>query len=118
MLLLLIMQRSIIIAWLSIFILSSCDLQLFQSDLFGSVTIYWEKPLLRANGEPLNYSDIGGYEVRYKSKDDANYQYIRVTDSSVTQFSIQNVNLAKTTFEVAAFDTEGIYSNFVRASSP
>jgi hypothetical protein len=54
----------------------------------GSVSLYWDVPNQRENGEYLDITEIGGYEVRYKLKGD--YE-----------------------FQIATFDTNGLYSGFV-----
>ncbi|MEJ2044923.1 MAG: fibronectin type III domain-containing protein [Reinekea sp.] len=81
------------------------------------INLYWSAPLTRLNGEAMSLSDIGGYEIRYKTTQDENYYRILITDNSIDQYSLDSMDNDKNyTFEVAAFDTNGIYSNFVIAN--
>ena len=81
-----------------------------------SVTLYWSAPVERVNGEAMNIADIGGYEVRYKADSDENYTNVVVNGASEDQYTIENLtNADQYTFEVAVFDNDGIYSDFVVA---
>ncbi len=76
------------------------------------LSVYWSTPFKRANGDALSSSEIGGYLIRYRETDSDHYSLILITDPSVNQFVIRNVWGAQTTIEVAAFDKDGVYSNF------
>lgn len=80
----------------------------------ATIIIYWSAPLERVNGELMLQSEIGGYEIRYRINDDG---YItEIVDPSLEQYYILDVNLSDIyTIEVAVFDTDGIYSDFVTA---
>jgi hypothetical protein len=82
----------------------------------GSVTLYWSAPLERVNGEIMASTEIGGYEIRYKRDADNSYTNVVITDASVDQHSIDDLDdIDSYSFEVAVFDTDGIYSDFVVA---
>ncbi|MEJ2043365.1 MAG: fibronectin type III domain-containing protein [Reinekea sp.] len=82
-----------------------------------NVSLYWSTPLKRVSGEPLLQSDIGGYEIRYKKVDDSQYTNIVLKDNSIERYTIGGLEYAGSyTFEVAVFDTDGIYSEFVVAN--
>ena len=80
--------------------------------------LYWSAPLTRTNGHEMISSEIGGYEIRYKDASNSDYEVIVVTDANVEQYNFDDLeNLDNYTFEVAVFDTDGIYSDFVAAVS-
>jgi len=77
----------------------------------------WEHPSERANGEYLELEDIAGYELRY-SRDNEHYESIVIPGSKTTSykipFAINNIKGIKV--EIAVFDTNGLYSEFVDIS--
>lgn len=83
-----------------------------------SLTLYWSAPIERVSGASMTINDIGGYEIRYKKASDDTYTNIVISDAGTDQYSINDLNDADDyTFEVAVFDTDGIYSDFVVASA-
>ncbi|MDN3648173.1 fibronectin type III domain-containing protein [Reinekea marina] len=95
--------------------LTGCDVSAFGAN-GGDVTLYWQAPIERANGEPMPRDEIGGYEIRYKHVKDSSYTTIVVQGNSQTQLVIPEVPYPdQYVFEVAVFDTNGIYSDFVVA---
>ncbi len=83
-----------------------------------SVTLYWSTPHERANGELMTMSDIGGYEIRYKTDAEATYQTVQLNDPAVSQYVIDGLTDAtQYQFEVAVYDADGIYSDFVVAAA-
>lgn len=84
----------------------------------SSVTLYWSAPVERVNGDAMTFNDIGGYEIRYKKSSDDSYTNIVISDASVEQYLIEDLHNADDyVFEVAVFDNDGIYSDFVTASN-
>lgn len=82
----------------------------------GDITLYWSAPVERVNGESMSMTDVGGYEIRYRKSNDSSYRSIIITDNSIDQYFIPDLNnAADYTFEVAVFDSNGIYSDFVVA---
>jgi len=82
----------------------------------STVTLYWSAPMERANGEAMPASEIGGYEIRYKTVSDILYRNLVLNDGTADQYSLIDVEAAEVvSFEVAVFDTNGIYSDFVIA---
>ena len=81
-----------------------------------SVTLYWSAPLERVNGDSMAGTEIGGYEIRYKKPADAAYQNVLISEAGVDQHSFLDLSDADAySFEVAVFDSDGIYSDFVIA---
>ncbi|WP_196159508.1 fibronectin type III domain-containing protein [Reinekea sp. G2M2-21] len=83
----------------------------------SSVTLYWSAPVERANGANIATSEIGAYEIRYKKSSETSYTNVVISNTSVAQHVIDGLDDATLyEFEVAAIDTDGLYSNFVLAS--
>ncbi|WP_028671335.1 hypothetical protein [Saccharospirillum impatiens] len=81
-----------------------------------ALTLYWSAPVERLNGEPMDFTDIGGYEIRYRSQNSDNYTNIVIDNPAVEQYSFDALsNVNDLVFEVAVFDANGIYSEFVIA---
>lgn len=80
-----------------------------------SVSLYWSAPLERVNGETMANTEIAGYEIRYRKDGDTEYERIVLEDASATQYHIDNLSSVDYQFEVAAIDTFGLYSDFVKA---
>ncbi|RYY73088.1 MAG: carbohydrate-binding protein [Gammaproteobacteria bacterium] len=78
----------------------------------GPVGMSWTAPTGRMDGTTLDISEIGGYEIRYKLVSDANFTYISINDAYTTQYNFAWLE-GNYVFQVAAFDKNGVYSNFV-----
>ena len=79
----------------------------------GSAVLRWSVPTERENGEPLAVDDIGGYEIRYRAGDAEEFSSVIVPDGSATSFTLNDLTGANYAIEVAAFDTDGLFSDFV-----
>lgn len=104
------------VTFLFAMLLSGCDLALFESFESGSVMLYWSAPQQRSNGDPMTISDIGGYEIRYRNSKTPYFKTILIRDADIDQYRLNNIVLDNLVIEVAVFDTNGIYSDFVRAA--
>lgn len=75
----------------------------------------WTPPDQRENGEAMTADEIGGYEIRYTVGDET-FRTV-VPDGSATGYDVAGLDPAvvpgATTFEIAAYDTNGLYSEFV-----
>lgn len=78
----------------------------------GAVQVYWTAPNQRENGEFLDITELGGYELRYKRKTDTRYKSVMINDSYIDAYYFDNLE-GDYEFQIAAFDKEGIYSAFV-----
>ena len=72
----------------------------------------WTAPQARLDGATLDISEIGGYEIRYKLASASNFTYISINDAYTTQYNFSWLE-GNYVFQVAAFDKNGVYSNFV-----
>ena len=75
-------------------------------------TISWEIPTQRENGQDLLLSEIGGYEILYRPTLSAVYESIVVEDQTQTQIVLNNLPSGEYEFVIAAFDSDGLYSDF------
>lgn len=78
----------------------------------GPVLLKWAVPSARENGEQLATDEIGGYELRYKVDNEADYTSVVVDGGYVNTYYFNHLE-GKLTFEIAAYDTNGLYSRFV-----
>lgn len=78
----------------------------------SSALIKWTQPVQRENGDPLAITEIGGYEIRYRLTTDNTYSYVTINDAYINEYTY-NGNPSNMLFQIAAFDTNGLYSNFV-----
>lgn len=74
--------------------------------------LLWSAPVTRENGEYLDITEIGGYEVRYKLKADTNYTNIVINDGFTDAYYF-NYLQGEYEFEIASFDKTGLYSEFI-----
>lgn len=78
----------------------------------GPVQVYWNPPKQRENGDFLDITEIGGYELRYKRKTDSRYTTIIINDGYLDVYYFDNLQ-GDYEFQIAAFDITGLYSAFV-----
>ncbi len=77
-----------------------------------SAALDWSIPSTRVNGEPLQLSEIGGYEIRYKNVNDDNYIIIKINDGYAQSFIFDELPEGDYQFMIAVYDTDGVYSDF------
>lgn len=78
----------------------------------GPVLINWTPPTHRENGEFLDIAAVGGYELRYKLKNSSQYKSVRISSGYTDSYYFDYLK-GNYEFEIAAFDTNGDYSDFV-----
>lgn len=78
----------------------------------GPVDLSWAPPILREDGEIVDVDDLGGYELRYKLKEVPVFTYIRIQDPRKTEHHFNWLE-GEYEFQIATYDRDGIYSNFV-----
>jgi hypothetical protein len=78
----------------------------------GAAQLLWSVPTSRENGEFLDITEIGGYEVRYKLKSDINYTSIIIKDGFIDAYYF-NYLKGEYEFQIATFDKTGLYSKFI-----
>lgn len=85
-----------------------------KSSLFidGPALINWSPPTYRENGDYLDIAELGGYVLRYKLKNSSEYKIVRINDGYTDSYYFDYLK-GDYQFEIAAFDTLGLYSDFV-----
>ena len=78
----------------------------------NSVLVSWQIPDERENGEDLPMSDIGGYELMYRRVGELAYTAITLTNQNLSQHLVTDLIPGQYEFLIAAFDSEGLYSDF------
>ena len=76
------------------------------------VVLEWDKPDERENGDYLEESEIGGYEIRYRQPGQEDYETVIIDDGLVEKYEFTEA-LGTTEFEIASYDTDGLYSVFI-----
>lgn len=79
-----------------------------------SVKLTWNHPTQRENGQYLELSEIGGYEIRYRKLNDTQYTYVVIKGNNTFEYTPTNAEDIE--FEIAVFDTNGVYSRFVKVT--
>lgn len=85
-----------------------------SSSLANSNTAYlkWAPPVQRENGDALDITELGGYELRYRLLSDNTYTYVTINNAFTTEY-FYNASPLNMVFQIAAFDKNNLYSNFV-----
>lgn len=82
----------------------------------ATIELRWETPTERENGDNLPLDEIDGYEVRYWPSDAEEPMDVResviVPDNTAVGYEL-SVPAGQWDIEVAVYDTDGLYSNFV-----
>lgn len=78
----------------------------------GPVLLAWTVPSVRENGDELIVEEIGGYEIRYKSDQDTDFTSVKIDGGYVNSYYFNYLE-GHFQFEIAAYDTSGLYSRFV-----
>lgn len=77
-----------------------------------TATISWDIPEERENGADLLLSEIGGYEIIYRKTDTQVYESIVIEMQTQTEYELTNLDAGEYEFLIAAFDADGLYSDF------
>ena len=78
----------------------------------GPVQLYWSVPTSRENGDILDITEIGGYELRYKLRGDSSYTTVTISDGFTDAYYFDYLQ-GDYEFQIATFDKQGLYSDFV-----
>jgi hypothetical protein len=83
-----------------------------SSAVNGPVVLYWAAPTRRLNGDHLDITELGGYEVRYKLRDQDKFEHITIPDAFTDSYYFDHLD-GDYEFQIAAYDKDGLYSSFV-----
>lgn len=78
----------------------------------GPVGLRWLAPDQRENGNFLDITELAGYEIRYRLTTANQFTYVTINDAWVDQYNFPWLE-GNYVFQIAAFDKNGVYSNFV-----
>lgn len=78
----------------------------------GAVALNWLVPNQRENNDVMDITELGGYELRYKQADQTDFSYITINDPWLTFYHFAWLE-GTYVFQIAAFDKNGLYSNFI-----
>lgn len=81
-----------------------------------TVQVLWSQPNTRMNGDTMALSELAGYELRYRKADEEEYEVIKV-GNSYSQYTISDLEAGDYIFKLAAYDVDGLYSDFVTATA-
>lgn len=85
------------------------------SEVSGAVRLEWVRPDSRENGEFLEGDEIGGYELRYRRVGKEEFETVIVNDGWDDDYEFGEL-VGSYQFSIAAFDNNGLYSEFVSLS--
>lgn len=77
-----------------------------------SAVVEWDIPRTRENGDDLLLSEIGGYEIIYRNTQEIAYITVVISDQNLDEYLIENLNPGEYEVMIAAFDTDGLYSDY------
>lgn len=102
----------------TLFALAGCIPGLNTATETTSVRLSWIMPVERVNGEALD-GDLSGYELRYRKASEP-YNYTAVKLAADYQFyTVDGLAVGdEYVFELAAIDSNGVYSTFITAIDP
>ncbi|MES2822380.1 MAG: carbohydrate-binding protein [Pseudomonadota bacterium] len=78
----------------------------------GPVGISWTAPKSRANGQTLDITQIGGYKIRYKLTSAKEFTYVTINDAWTNFYNFSWLE-GNYIFQIATFDKDGGYSDYV-----
>lgn len=83
-----------------------------STEVGGPVAIYWSVPTFRENGAYLDITEIGGYELRYKLKSANAFEYVKIDSGYTDTYYFDHLE-GEYEFEIATYDVNKLYSDFV-----
>lgn len=78
----------------------------------GMQTYTWSHPTSRKNGAYLELDEIGGYEIRFKPSLNNDFIYLTLEGNETTSFSSDLIP-TNSIVEIAIYDINGLYSDFI-----
>lgn len=87
-----------------------------STQVAGPVNMSWTAPTARQDGSKLDITEIAGYEIRYKVAGSTNFTYISINDAFTNTYNFAWLE-GSYVFQIAAFDKNGLYSDFVNVVS-
>lgn len=83
-----------------------------SSNIQTTTTLSWLHPDKRENGQFLELDEIGGYELRFKETTSTTYTHLTLHGNMTNSYTT-NLIPADGDIQIAVFDTNGLYSDFI-----
>ena len=79
----------------------------------ATVTVSWNIPSQRENGDPLQLSEIGSYEIYYflENTPSSEGEIVSISDPTTTNYTTPALSSGTYYFSIATIDSSGIYSD-------
>lgn len=78
----------------------------------GAVTLTWDIPLNRENGDYLTLEELEGYEIFVRNITSGTEYFVMITDPTTTQWDFAELASGIWEFSIASIDTRGLYSSY------
>ena len=77
----------------------------------GPASVFWSSPTEREAGQFLDVTEIGGFEIRYKTVSSSSWSTL-LLDRFANYYTFPWLE-GDYNIEIATFDNNGLYSNFI-----
>lgn len=77
-----------------------------------SASVEWMIPTTRENGADLPLGEIGGYVIIYRRTDQLTYTEVEISDQTITEYIIENLDAGEYEFLITAYDTDNLFSSY------
>jgi hypothetical protein len=81
----------------------------------GDVSLSWIAPTERESGAPMLTSELAGYEIKFRSVSEIAFTVVTIPRAETMTYVFRNL-LGDYEFQIAAFDNNFVYSNFIALS--
>lgn len=81
--------------------------------VLDAVELAWNQPRFRENGDDLNPGEIGGYEIRYRQVGEGEPESVVLDGYWHLSYELSDLEQGDYEFTIAAYDVNGLYSEFV-----
>jgi len=78
----------------------------------SAVTLTWDIPLNRENGDYLTLEELEGYEIFVRNITSGTEYFVMITDPTTTQWDFAELASGIWEFSIASIDTRGLYSSY------
>lgn len=77
-----------------------------------SVSLSWDMPISRENGEDLALWEIGGYEIHYyEDQNEGEFNIVDINDSYQTEYTFSDLSEGFYHFAIGTYDIDGLKSD-------
>ena len=80
--------------------------------LTGSIDLEWIAPVARADGTPLQLSDIGGFHIYYGKNKGEYTKYVNVPDGTTQRLTLRDLPVGTYYLALTTYDVNGLESDY------